>query len=434
MTYEEAKHQLDQYTTLGSVYGLESIERLVTALGRPERKLRIIHVAGTNGKGSTVTALASVLEAAGYTTATYTSPEVTTYLDRFRVRQKPVSEDAFVKAYEMVSSAAQAIEETGFPHPTIFEMEVALAYVIAYQAGVEILIQETGLGGRMDATNIVESPILVILTAIGLDHMALLGDTVEAIAAEKAGIIKKGTSVVAYDNGSSINQVIAARAKELDCPCYFSEPSALRFANRDMTGQSWYYKETCYYYPLIGVHQQKNLALILKSIEVLQGLGYTLSTKAIQKGLAELRWPGRFELIDMMPPVILDGAHNPQAAQSLAETVKVWFPNRPVHLLVHLFKDKDGQGILKALVPIAHRMTLTTIENERSEKTSTLAKWVDSLAPQCPYHIDNDFSHALSSALDAVPQDGLLLICGSLSHLEKARQLLLEMKGRNFHG
>ena len=426
MTYEEAKQAIDRYAELGSVYGLDGITRLMETLGRPERQLAVIHVAGTNGKGSTVTALAAILEDSGYHTMSYTSPEVSTYLDRFRIGGKPASAEAFVTAFGKTEAACQAIVRQGFPHPTIFEMELAISYLIALAEGARVMVQETGLGGRLDATNVVEQPALVIFTAIGMDHMQFLGDTPEAIAREKAGIIKPGVPVVACDNGPAINTVIRAQSEALGAACTFASADACEVTARSLDGQTIRWQGHTYHYPLIGTHQVYNLALILQAVASLRALGFALPETAVQKALAKVRWPGRFEVVHRSPVVVLDGAHNPQAASALADTVRTWFPDKKVHLLMHLFEDKDACGIFQALAPVTATLTLTTIDRTRSASPEALRGTAQRFLETDRIHTEADFAKALDVCLAACKPDDILIICGSLSHLEQSRRLLAQ--------
>ena len=424
MTYEEAKQALEGYSALGSVYGLENITRLMDALGRPERALEIVHVAGTNGKGSTVTTLAAILEAAGIPTATYTSPEVSTYLDRFRTRGLPAEEEAFVRAFERTEAACEGIVGAGFPHPTIFEMELAIAVLIALDAGCTAMVLETGLGGRLDATNVVEHPALVVFTAIGMDHMQFLGNTIAAIAREKAGIIKRGVPVVSYDNDAAANAVIRETACALAAPCRFADADAAEVVARDLDGQTILYGGVRYSYPLIGTHQLKNFVLILTAVEALREAGWQIPEDAVHTALSRVRWPGRFEIVCKKPVIVLDGAHNPQAAQALAETVRTWFPGKRAHFLMHIFRDKDASGILRQIAPVCESLTLTTIDRERSADPAALGAIAAQFLPADAIQLEQDFAKALQNTLRTLAPDDILIICGSLSHLETSRRLL----------
>lgn len=424
MNYKEAKQTLEKYASLGSVYGLDGITRLMEALGRPERQLKVIHVAGTNGKGSTVTTLAAILEACGYHTATYTSPEVSTYLDRFRIGGVPADEAVFTTAFEKVEAACLSIVAAGHPHPTIFEMELAIAYLIAIACQAEVMVQETGLGGRLDATNVVEKPQMVVFTAIGMDHMQFLGNTPEAIAAEKAGIIKEGVPVVAYDNGTAINAVIANTAAAHHAACHFSSLQKCQVVARDLDGQSILFDGILYHYPLIGIHQVRNFALIMETVQSLRSEGWHLPVSTVQEALDNVRWPGRFEVVCKKPVIVLDGAHNPQAAAALAETVQTWFPDQSVHFLMHIFKDKDARGILKAIAPVCSHLTLTTIDNERSADPAVLRETATQFIAPENITLEKDFEAAVHTCLNTLRENDVLIICGSLSHLERSRRVL----------
>lgn len=428
MTYEEAKSALDRYNALGSVYGLDGITRLMDALERPERSFKIIHVAGTNGKGSTVTTLATILTHCGYHTVSYTSPEVSTYLDRFRVDGKPAKEDAFVQAFTKVEEACRKIMQAGHPHPTIFEMELAISYLIGLAAGCEVMVQETGLGGRLDATNVVEHPSLVVFTAIGMDHMQFLGDTLEAIALEKAGIIKQGVPVVAYDNGLAVNAIIKEAALSHAAPCRFASAEMCKVIARDLDGQTILFAGKRYHYPLIGTHQVRNFSLIMTAVDALRDEGFTLPTQQVKEALDAVRWPGRFEVVCKRPVIVLDGAHNPQAAHALADTVRTWFPHKKARFLMHLFKDKDALGILEGIAPVCSHLTLTTIDTTRSADPATLRKTAQLFMPDASINIENDFTQALIACVEQLAPEDILIICGSLSHLETSRRVLSQLE------
>ena len=432
MTYEEVLTALDDYRHLGSVYGLDSIRRLMDGLEHPEEAIKIIHVAGTNGKGSTVTTLATILETCGIHTASYTSPEVTTYLDRFRIGLVPASEADFILAYTRVEAVCQSIVQQGHPHPTIFEMELAMAYVLARHCHAEVMLQETGLGGRLDATNVVQHPSLVVFTAIGMDHTQFLGDTLEAIAKEKAAIIKPGAAVVSYNNGPAVNAIIAEAAAQYGLPCDFSSPDRCQVVARTLQGQDILYNGNTYHYPLIGTHQLHNFALIMQAVDTLRAHGWVLPVSQVQEALLKVYWPGRFEVVCNAPVVVLDGAHNPQAAKALCETVQAWFPERRVHFLMHIFKDKDAAGILEAIAPVCAQLTLTTIDEERSTAPQQLLDIARQFIPENALSINLDFSAAIHSTLEQLADDDILIICGSLSHLEASRRHLAQSERISF--
>lgn len=428
MTYKEVLQALEQYKALGSVYGLDGITRLMNALHRPDRALKVIHVAGTNGKGSTVTSLATILETCGIHTATYTSPEVTTYLDRFRIGLKPASENEFIQAFEKVEAACQGIVAEGFPHPTIFEMELAIAFELARHLKVDVMVQETGLGGRLDATNIVEHPTLVVFTAIGMDHTQFLGDTIQEIAIEKAGIIKPGVPVVAYDNDLAVNQIIKEVAILQKSSCVFASTEMCEVTDRHLNGQTILYNGTHYHYPLIGTHQVKNFALIMKALDALRQEGWDLPIEKVQEALHKVYWPGRFEVVCKKPVIVLDGAHNPQAAKALADTVQTWFPQKKVHFLMHIFKDKDALGILESIAPVCAHLTLTTIADKRSSDPTLLKQTAALFIPEEALSVEADFATALLHTLEDLSDEDILIICGSLSHLEDSRRVLSQLE------
>ncbi len=392
LNYKQALTWLYGLQRFGIKLGLENIQRLLDELGleslRSTRSsntsTRIIHVAGTNGKGSVCAMIDSICRAQGYHTGLYISPHLVTFRERIRVNGEMISEDAVADGLTIIRGAVADWD----PHPTFFEVATGLALKHFGDANIDIAILETGLGGRLDATNAVQSDVSVI-TPIGLDHENLLGNTLAEIAGEKAGIIKPGLPVVSAPQQSQAEEVIRTRADECGSPVqsindtYKRAPVALR-----------------------GEHQKRNAALAIAAI---QAANIHLDEKAIVHGLASIEWPARFQKWDER--TIIDGAHNPDAARILAQTWREVFGDQKATLVLAVLSDKDLRSICEALVPIAASVLLPTIRSERAAAPAELAKLLSIITPSLPCSITSSIADALTLAR-ANPNP--ILITGSL--------------------
>lgn len=426
VNYSEARAYLEQHSWRGSVYGIDTMTHLTAYLDHPDRRLQIIHIAGTNGKGSTVAHLAAILETAGYTTASYTSPEVRTYLDRFMVHRQPVEAEAFAQALTQVAQAADRMAEDGLPHPTVFEMELAAAWLLAPVGPRTVFLMETGLGGQMDATNVVKKPLLTVLTAIGMDHQALLGQTLNAIAEAKAGIIKPGVPVVSWPQAAEAAQVIRATAAANQAPLYVLDPTAVKTLGPLEGREAFSYRGEPYQTALLGLHQATNAAGALLCVEALGRLGYTISADDCRQGLLATNWPARMERLPFSRPLYLDGAHNPPAMAVLADNMDHIAPQGRWRVVLHIFKDKDAASMLALLNGRAAELIITEINTDRSMPAQDLAALAKTQAPACQVTLKPRLEEAISYIRASAQDNDYFIICGSLSHLEAARQCLLE--------
>lgn len=425
VNYQEARHFIEEHAWRGSVYGVDTMAHLADYLGHPEEDLHIIHIAGTNGKGSTVAHLAAILEAAGYITASYTSPEARTYLDRFQVQRAPVAEAAFAAALTRVAEAARQMADDGLPHPTVFEMELATSWLLAPVDDQAVFLMETGLGGRLDATNVVQNPILTVITAIGMDHTALLGDSLAAIAAEKAGIFKTGLPAVSWPQAPEAEAVLRRQAADKAVPLVFLASSEVEACGVIDGQEHFTYRGLPYATALPGVHQAVNAAGALVCVEALRKLGYRIDDKACRTGLADTRWPARMEKLPVEMPVYLDGAHNSPAMAVLVKTMQQIAPQGTWRLVLHIFKDKDAATMLKYLNGAAAELIITEIKTDRSLAADRLAALARQYAPDCRISLKPQLQDAITYIHKSAQANDYFVICGSLSHLEQARQLLL---------
>jgi dihydrofolate synthase / folylpolyglutamate synthase len=396
----------------GAKWGLENMQILLQALGNPERGQRFVHVAGTNGKGSTCAMIASILTQAGLRTGLYTSPHLIEPTERIQINGEPVTPEEFAQAFEVVHAAAQDLEK----HPSYFETVTAMALLI-FRERCDISVMEVGLGGRLDATNVI-SPELCVITPIAYDHEAYLGNTIESIAAEKAGIIKANAPLVLARQLPSADAVISDRAQQLQARITRTSDACLCDVKPTRNGSSFELDGQRFECPLPGRHQIENAtAAILACRE----LG--VPPDAIQAGLKDVRWLGRLELISHNPDFVLDGAHNPAAAAALADYIRTFSSGRPVWLVYGAMRDKAIEEVAAQLFPLAERLILTAPNYARA------------LRPEAILHIANHpnvaLTHSIAEAIETArtaPANALVFFTGSLFVVGEARALLL---GRN---
>lgn len=428
MTYKEIYHYLHNVSSFGSIYGLERINKLLELLNHPEENLNIIHTAGTNGKGSTNAFISSVLREQGYTVFSYISPSLDQYLDRFLINGQPIKKNIFELVMPKVIEIAKNIKQTSLGHPTIFEMEVACSYLLAQYFNADFMIQETGLGGRLDATNAISSPLITVITSISKDHLNILGDTLEKIAKEKAGIIKYQRPVILYDNGE-LNTIFIDKAKELEAPLQIVNFSNIQDTS-NLTVTSFSYCNQNYNLGLHGTHQVKNGFVALMTLFQLRKEGYSIDDNAILKGFKSVIWKGRFEKIMDNPIVYLDGAHNEDSISILLNNLNNRHKEAYHIFIVHIYADKDVSSILKQLSSFPNEIICTSIYNERSLSAKNLYSLAKKFIPINKIFLELSLRGAIALSLQhaAIHKNTVITILGSLSHLEKSRNIIMEEK------
>ncbi len=390
--------------------GLQRIQALLGRMGNPQCVPAFVHVAGTNGKGSVCALVAAVLRAAGYTVGLYTSPFIHRFNERIRVNDAPIPDEELARITEWLRPLADAMDD----HPTEFELVTAIAFEYFKRRGCDIVVLEVGLGGRLDATNIIPAPAVAAVSALGLDHTAQLGDTIEAVAAEKAGIIKPGCRAVSAAQPPAAMAVLREVCRDGGIPLKAVSPEAVTIRESGPEGQLFNYKgHSGLRIALAGAHQTQNAALAVEIIEALRAAGRAIPESALREGLAAARWPARFELLHRRPLALLDGAHNPQGAAALAENLARFFPGRPCVLVAGVLADKDWPGLLRPLLPLAARFFAVTPQNPRALPANKLAAWLADNGP-APAAACPGLPEALNAALDAAGPKGLVCAFGSL--------------------
>ena len=412
---------LESFSWLGSRLGLERIRELMSRLGEPQEKLQFIHLAGTNGKGSTSAFLASILQAAGYKTGLYTSPFIHTFHERMQVNGVPISDEALERIVDRVRREADDMAD----HPTTFELITAVAFCFFLEAGCEIVVLETGMGGGKDATNVISTPEVTVITPIDMDHMEYLGGTIAEIATAKAGIIKPGRPVVTARQRPEALVVLQEVAGGQGAPFYEVDLSRLSPGPFSLQGQRFSFGTLQNLsIRLLGRYQMENAALALTAVEVLEKQGcFSVSEAARRDGLAKALWPGRFELCRTAPAVIVDGGHNAQGALVLADSLNRYFPGRNICFVMGILADKDLPAIIPPLLPLAEHFFTFTPNSPRAMGAAALACYLSEQGVLAEA-VEGGAGAALRRAIEVAGEDGVVCYFGSLYSVGEARETL----------
>ena len=430
MNYEECLEYMgEKINPLGSVLGLDTMRELCTRIGNPERELRIIHVAGTNGKGSVSSFLTGALQANGYRVGRYISPSVLDYREKIQVNGSYIPKTKVAEYLSSLFETAEQMQQDGFHHPTSFEIETAMAFLYLRDKKCDFCIVEVGMGGLEDATNVIPSPLLCILTSISLDHVGMIGNNLEEIAKTKAGIIKDCTTVVVAPQQESVAEVIRKVCINHDgVTVHFVEEKNVsvkakkdpKLPNRLIQKFSYGpYKNV--EISLLGDFQPENAAVALEALSSLKNLGVKLKDEKIYEGLKKTIWPGRFEVLGRKPLVICDGAHNPDAVKRLMKTVDAYFTNCPVIYIMGVLKDKAVEEIVELSAGRADFIiTVTPPNNKRGMKALQLGEIVKE--HNLRVSTADSVEEALEEACLLSGPEGVVIAFGSLSYLGKLRE------------
>lgn len=376
MTYEEALSYIHSICWKGSKLGLDRTRELLGKLDDPQKELKFIHIAGTNGKGSTAAMLSSILEEAGYRVGLYTSPFINRFNERMQVNHQPIPDEELAALTEYVRPHADAMADS----PTEFELITALAMVWFARQKCDIVVLEVGMGGELDSTNIIDVPEAAVIAAMGLDHVKELGPTMADIARAKAGIIKEGGRVVSYGGTPEADEVIAAVCRARNASLRQPDFSAIVPGDFGLEGQTFSYKGwRGLRIPLVGAYQMNNAAVVLETVEVLRQRGWSVSDEAVRKGLADTRWPARFEVLRRDPVFIVDGGHNPHGIRATAESLRRLFPGRKITFVTGVMADKDVEHILGLIVPLAEQFFTVRPDNPRAMDAGELAARIEAM-------------------------------------------------------
>lgn len=422
MSYSETLAYIHAVKWQGSKPGLSRTRTLLAALGNPERQLRFVHIAGTNGKGSTAACIASCLQAAGWRVGLYTSPYINRFNERLQVDGVPISDQELEQMVEQIRPAADAMEDS----PTEFELITALGMRYFLHRHCDIVVLEVGLGGTLDSTNVIPPPEAAVITALGLDHTAQLGDTIQEVARAKAGIIKPGCPVISYGGIPEADAVIAAACREQGATLYPVEFGQLTLLPSDLHSSRFSFGPLQdLTLPLLGSYQPKNAAVAITTLKVLDQRGWHISDAAIREGLATVQWPGRFELLRETPPFLLDGSHNPHGMQATAQSLRDRFPGQRFTFLISVMADKDVDGIVTPILPLAKEFVTVRANLPRAMEAEALAERIRRLGGRA--RAADSIAEGLEEALTLAGPDGPVCACGTLYFSGDVRRLFMQM-------
>lgn len=424
MTVQEALTYIHSYFWKGSIPGLSRTQALLNLLGNPEKKLRFIHVAGTNGKGSTAAMLASILRCAGYRTGLYTSPYINRFHERMQVDGAEISDEDLCAITAYVKPFAETIED----HPTEFELVSCIAFEYFARKGCDIVVLEVGMGGELDSTNVIDPPEAAVITNIGLDHTEELGDTLEKIAAAKAGIIKPGCQTVIYRAAPSVEAVFEARCKAVGATLRKADFDSITLRAHGLEGQTF---DTAAYkgleLPLLGAHQLHNAAVVLQTVEALKEKGWHITEQNIRDGLKTVRWPGRFEVLGHKPLFLVDGGHNPQCIEALTANIRDYLAGRPLTVLTGVLADKDYNCMYPCVAPYAERFITVTPDNPRALSARELKTYLSQFGK--PVTACDTVPDGVAEAIRQAGPDGVVLAYGSLYMVGDIRAAAARLEG-----
>lgn len=412
MTYEEALNKINSLLRFGIKPGLERVAKLLELLGNPQDKLKFVHVAGTNGKGSVCALLSSVLTKAGCKTGLYISPYIVDFRERMQINGQMISQQELSDLVEKTFPLAEQMAANG-EEITEFEFITALALQWYAQSHCDVVVLEVGLGGRFDATNIISAPLVSVIMSISLDHTAILGDTVEQIAFEKCGIIKQGGTTVCFPTQpQSALHVIKQTATERENILLVADLNMVTPISTGLHGTELRYKNNTLHLPFIGDHQIKNAVTALTAIEVLRQKGIAISEQAVIDGFDRASFPARLEVLCDKPVFLLDGAHNPSGAAALADAIKEYLPSENVVCMMGMLADKDTHMAVQALSGLfSHVITLAPSNPRALSAADLAAQWQGHCKSVLAL---DDIDEAINKAFELVAPNGAVVVCGSL--------------------
>lgn len=435
MNYQESLEYIGEIQKrLGSDYSLGPMRRLCELAGYPYRDLKIVHIAGTNGKGSVGTYVSNIMALSGYTVGRYVSPTLFHYQERIQrltaddcdgqqLCSECIQEEEVADCLTRIREWVSQMEQEGMAVPTAFEIETVMAFLTMQRWNVDIAVIETGLGGRMDATNVTENPLLCLFSSIGLDHTAFLGDTLEEIAAQKYGIIKPGAAVVSVSQEKSCMRLLQTVCEEQKTTLTVADSAEILEPEYSVEGTKFLYRGEHYRLGQAGTFQPVNAITALEAVWRLKELGFSqINCRSIRQALEESRWKGRFEQVSKEPCVIVDGAHNPQAAGELRKSLECCFPNEKFHYIMGVFGDKDYEQILRSMLPLGESLSTVSPLGKRGLPAEVLAWKAEELLAETGMKMRIQSFRSVADALQGVKgrKDGSrTIVFGSLSFLHE---------------
>ena len=419
MTVQEVIEYIHAANWMGSVPCLSRTQNLLSMMGNPEKKLKFVHIAGTNGKGSTAAMVASILTKAGYRTGLYTSPYIYRFHERMQIDGEQIADADLVEIAEMVKPLADSLDQ----HPREFELVCCIAFEYFARKNCDIVVLEVGMGGAFDATNVIDCPAVAVITNIGLDHTDFLGNTLEEIAETKAGIFKEGGHAVVYRGTPGVEAVFERVCAEKNIKLHKANFEGLVNKSRSLFGQTFdcgNRKEI--ELPLLGEHQMFNASVVLSTVDALIEQGWNITEEQIREGLKHVTWPGRFDIVSREPLFIIDGGHNPQCIEALVKNIQDYLTDRRVIALVGVLADKDYADMFRPVMELVEQFVCITPDSPRKLDADDLAAYlrgVGAKAEGC-----GEMTHGIRRCLELAGEDGVVLCFGSLYSIGAVKDTL----------
>ena len=416
MNYRESRAYIDAAAAYGSVLGLANIQELMKRLGNPEQDLKYVHVGGTNGKGSVIAYVYTTLTGAGYKIGRYISPTLYSYRERIEIDGERISREAFARQISRIAEAIDGMVADGLAHPTPFEIETAAAFLYFQEQKCDLVVMEVGMGGSTDATNIIQNTLVAVLVSISMDHEGFLGNTLAEIAEKKAGIMKKGCHVISTLQKQEVKEVFLTQAECLGVPIRFADYEAARSEQVSLRGQTFSYQGETYEVSLSGICQIENAVVAIEVLRELDQLGFPTTELQKKDGLGRTVWNGRFTVIGEDPLFIVDGAHNPGAADVLEQSIRTYLGDYRIFYIMGMFQDKDYGYVIDRTCSYADKIwTIQTPDNPRAMPSQMLAEEI------CRRGKDatpmNSIKEAIDAACAEADENTVILAFGSLSFI-----------------
>ena len=430
MNYEQAIDFIHSTYKFGSKLGLENIKRLTELLGNPQNNYKIIHIAGTNGKGSTSNMIHDVIMSSGYKAGLFISPYLEEFTERIQINKVHIDEDSLARITTIVKEKIDIMLEEGYNHPTEFEVVTAIGFKYFEEQKIDFLVLEVGLGGRFDATNVVTNTLVSVVTSISFDHMQYLGNTLEEIAFEKAGIIKENSSVVIYPQSDNIKNVIKKQAKLKNATVYEVDLKDVEKLNGDLTGQEFKYLKTDRFnlpnlkINLLGEHQLYNAITALRALEIIKEKGYNITEESIKEGFKSCRFAGRFEVINKEPIIILDGGHNLNGIEYFSKAIKEYFNDKKIILFYGMLEDKNPNDVVDYLISLSKEIYTLTPNNPRAMSAEDISKLIQKHSNIKVTPVPN--TKDIINILKTINKDEIIAFVGSLYMIGEVRTILRE--------
>ncbi|WP_294343846.1 folylpolyglutamate synthase/dihydrofolate synthase family protein [uncultured Clostridium sp.] len=427
MNYRETMDYIHNTAKFGMNFGLKRTKRLLEYLGSPHEKLKCIHIAGTNGKGSTSAMVAEILKESGYKVGLYTSPFLEEFEERIQINSVNIPKEKLCSVIEKVSKAVDKVSKEGLGDPTEFEIITAAMFLYYYEENIDIAVVEVGLGGRLDSTNILD-PMLTVITSISYDHVGILGTTLKEIATEKAGIIKEGVPLVLYPVEEEAREAIVSVAKMKNCEINsvaYNDAEFIKIIEEEKMYQVVRYNNEEYKLALLGTHQVINFSVVMKIVESLRKLGYTISNENVKNALKNVVWKGRMEVVANKPYILLDGAHNLGGIEKLKESLHKYFNYSKLILIIGILGDKDVEHMLEKIIPSAEEIITVTPNSPRAMSATELKSKIERITSKKVSSFDR-YEEAFGYAKDISNEDDMILICGSLYMIGDMRKIVVK--------